>query len=359
VAWLDERDFSAKGECRGRPSGPLTALGLYEALRKPRVGDRKHGVSSSRVTTSENLSSIANSTRISAPSAAEFGDTFLERQAATTSTPLQDNNAAPAADRRLIYLTDLDSSSIYVLAATAPEDQMAALRDSLYKHLSLQASVGCSITQTGYSGCWLSFHLPFYAMRPSYEPKADLRLDLQDRPLRRVDDVSYLDWDRDRRIYLYEAQISFVVSGIDNWRWTAYCFVDEYFQDENHTDASNVVHPHDRAIAKAQMGSSSLKNATEPKITTDDPKEYFLSCFFTELKLIRKEWKSVLTQMRRSLRKYEQVGFPRTSCHHALINTRMSTLPLHMHPNLSRLSNRLSWKSSSGSPSSSHSPSSS
>lgn len=42
----------------------------------------------------------------------------------------------PDADRRLIFVTDLDSSSIHALISTASTHQASALRDALAKHLA-------------------------------------------------------------------------------------------------------------------------------------------------------------------------------------------------------------------------------
>jgi hypothetical protein len=39
--------------------------------------------------------------------------------------------------------------------------------------------------------------------------------------------------------YIYEAQSSVMVTGLDDWVWTAYCFVDVYFKGVRHSEDVN------------------------------------------------------------------------------------------------------------------------
>ncbi len=75
-------------------------------------------------------------------------------------------------------------------------------------------------------GFALGFHLPSYALREGPTRQIDAR------GLRRHADFIPDHSTPGISEYLYEAQISVVVTGIDEWFWTAYCCTDTHFGSE-------------------------------------------------------------------------------------------------------------------------------
>jgi len=77
------------------------------------------------------------------------------------------------------------------------------------------------------------------------------------------------------------------VTGSDNWSWTAYGFVDTYFDGENnnesalHYEASNQdplsagIYPLDRPVW--------------------DPREYFLKIFACRMRQVKEEWSNIVS----------------------------------------------------------------
>jgi len=69
-----------------------------------------------------------------------------DRTAANDTTHSPGNQAfEPDADRRLIFVTDLDSSIIDALISTASTHQASALRDTLAKHIALEPFIDVRI----------------------------------------------------------------------------------------------------------------------------------------------------------------------------------------------------------------------
>lgn len=77
----------------------------------------------------------------------------------------------------------------------------------------------------------MTFHLPYYALRKGTE-KTDLRR-YQDHRLRRSYELPLPRRPNEKSTRYYEAQISGLTTGIDDFFYTTYCFVDTYFGSED------------------------------------------------------------------------------------------------------------------------------
>jgi hypothetical protein len=141
----------------------------------------------------------------------------------------------PDAARRLIYISDLSPDNIHALAATASSLHAPALRNAIYRHLVFRPSIAVKIPSVGFRTFQLELHLPFFILGKSTPPKKTCGT-LKTKPDRGWKDVSFLKLDTlDSSVQssepnevwsLQEAQISIVLTGIDDWRWTGYGFVD-------------------------------------------------------------------------------------------------------------------------------------
>ncbi len=220
----------------------------------------------------------------------------------TSSQTKQDE--APDIERRMTFIYDLDSWNICALVATASESQAAALRDAFFKYLTFRSSIEASLSD-GWPTFRLSLHLPYYAWRCSSNPKADPRHDRRNHPLRHHRDVSFLNCEGGKA-FLYEAQISFVLAGIDEWRWVAYCFVDSYFDEDGenaaqyHKDVSDGSHtdPFEYGVADKH---------------TEQASEFFLKVFRIRTKQIMQEWERVVRNVEASIRQHARVSLLRIS----------------------------------------------
>jgi hypothetical protein len=154
----------------------------------------------------------------------------------------------------------------------------------------------------------LAFHLPYYVWRSSQKPCEDHRRDANASPLRQSREVSFLNWTNSRSSgFLYEAQISCVVAGSDEWRWVAYCFVDTYF-DTAEEAKETVQSYHEDSLAeygvRADPFTYGVIRADSP---IQNPKEYFLTVFRIRIAQVKREWQQLVAKVQQSIREYVQV----------------------------------------------------
>jgi hypothetical protein len=154
----------------------------------------------------------------------------------------------------------------------------------------------------------LAFHLPYFAWRSSQKPCEDHRQYANGDPLRHSRDVTFLNWKTcGPSGFLYEAQISCVVAGSDQWRWVAYCFVDTYF-DAVDEGKETVLSYHKDSLGDEGMNADpftyGVADADKP---IRNPREYFLMVFRIRIKQITREWQQVVEKVSQSIREYEQV----------------------------------------------------
>jgi hypothetical protein len=154
----------------------------------------------------------------------------------------------------------------------------------------------------------LAFHLPYYVWRSSQKLRKDHRQYANGDPLRHSRDVSFLNWKTcGSSGFLYEAQISCVVAGSDEWRWVAYCFVDTYF-DADEEGKETVLSYHEDSLGgegiRADPFTFGITSADTP---IQKPREYFLMVFGIRLNQVKREWQQVVEKMYQSIREYEQV----------------------------------------------------
>ena len=78
---------------------------------------------------------------------------------------------------------------------------------------------------------------------------------------------------------IYEAQISFLVSGFDEWYWTAYCFIDTFFNNDDVTQFY-----YDQKVDAAIGGERDIK------FPVWNPRQCFLFTLSRRFRQVRKEW---------------------------------------------------------------------
>ena len=154
----------------------------------------------------------------------------------------------------------------------------------------------------------LAFHLPYYVWRSSQKPCEDHRQYANGDPLRHSQDVSFLEWEAyGSSSFLYEAQISCVVAGLDEWRWIAYCFVDTYF-DTLEGGKETVLSYHEDSLTNKGIRADPLTfGVTDADKPIHDPRDYFLTVFQTRINQVKCEWQQVVAKVQQSVREYVQV----------------------------------------------------
>ncbi|KAI1847956.1 hypothetical protein JX266_006069 [Neoarthrinium moseri] len=255
---MDDRKQDLYGEvgevglCR-RARGPFGPYGLYLELQKPR-----------------------------------YTPIDMSRDSQGPSANI-DSLSLPDAERRIIYITDVTAWSILAIVATASYNQAVFLRGFVYNHLSFTTSVGVTIA-TGFPKYALEFHLPFYAWRKGSAPFVDSRKDDSGRSLRQVRCIDFFEEKppgnehSSCEEHIYQAQVSFLVAGLDNSSYVSYCFLDTY-QDGPDNDESV---------------STYYSQSTAPRSRAMDP----ASGGKIPMEMVKDEWINVVTMIRQKMHPY-------------------------------------------------------
>ncbi|KAH7111909.1 hypothetical protein B0J13DRAFT_534178 [Dactylonectria estremocensis] len=160
-----------------------------------------------------------------------------------TSSSTDDKNATCTgqskpgvnADRRLIYMADLNPWGMMALMTTASRTDAAVLRGAFYRHLSFKSNISIRpMTGSGFQFYELSFDFPFFAWRTrsarNKPPKPCLKLDGS--PVRKVAKLSFLE---------RETPISDIPTEVD-YICPAYGFFDTYFDSEEERESAQKYH---------------------------------------------------------------------------------------------------------------------
>lgn len=99
------------------------------------------------------------------------------------------------------------------------------------------------------------------------------------------------DTEHKKRDFIHQAQISVMVTGIDDWFWTAYCFVDTYFKSVGHSESAQ----HFSDLGWANDPFSCGKYAINRPIWT--PRHYFLQVLSCRMEQVKQEWNNSVSRL--------------------------------------------------------------
>ncbi|KAE9363248.1 hypothetical protein N431DRAFT_357282 [Stipitochalara longipes BDJ] len=198
--------------------------------------------------------------------------------------------------RRILFLTDLNPSTMEAVLATAPRSQALALKNLFYKYLTAKASVGVTIPSIGFRTFTFELHLPFYVLKASRELLEDGRKTYHGEPLRRAWHLPFLSEPKNMlRISagdqcLFESQISISVTGIDHHFWTAYGLFDTYYGSN---ETANSYH-------EARLRTNGLANPLAAGRLLNpivDPRQYFFRVCEARIIQVRREWNVLVDKL--------------------------------------------------------------
>jgi hypothetical protein len=100
---------------------------------------------------------------------------------------------------------------------------------------------------------------------------------------------------------LYEAQTSVVVTGIDNWVWTAYGIVDTYFGSKE-----SLQHYHKENGPSAQVDPLAAGHILAiPSVSLIwAPREYFFKIVAIRMNEARRAWRKIIDEVESSVKQY-------------------------------------------------------
>ena len=151
----------------------------------------------------------------------------------------------------------------------------------------------------------MEFHLPYYAWRPLEQDSTnDLQLITTSRThrIRRSQGVKYLHKSHGEKMQtsiqeqIFEAQLSVLVTGIDNRFWTAYSFADVYFKTPDCSETAEYYH---QANEDPHSGGKD-----GPNQVIWDAREFFLRILACRVEQVREEWNNVVSQLLQHIEPY-------------------------------------------------------
>ncbi|KAH7318922.1 hypothetical protein BKA65DRAFT_92330 [Rhexocercosporidium sp. MPI-PUGE-AT-0058] len=274
---------------KGKSHGPVPMLGKHVALLDERnifgtIGDKKgHCRTNSEPVTWELLREKLKKQRLRAD--LDSTNAFADEES--------------DAERRILFIPNLDSFTIQVIVETASRSQASPLRYLFYKYLKRKTSIGVTIPLTGFPVFTLDFHIPYWVMTRKKSAMTDRRKKSDGSPLRQSRKLDFLSGSKDRsqdstttakHYWLHEAQISIVVTGVNHWVWTAYGFVDTYFGSKGTVeDYENLTGVHGEREDPLTAGG---RCGAEPIWM---PREYFLTVIEFRTQKVLKEWNQIVT----------------------------------------------------------------
>ncbi|KAF2092666.1 hypothetical protein NA57DRAFT_62192 [Rhizodiscina lignyota] len=223
----------------------------------------------------------------------------------------------PDADRRLIYIANINAAHVRILAETASYHQIAALKDTIWKHLCNEASIGVKIASKGFTTFQLGFFFPFYTLRFQSPLEAPGRKS----PPRKWRDLSFLHMrprksQDDGHYVLHETQFSFTICGTDNSRWIAYAFDDTKVDDTDLRHGLSLTSD-GVDIPCDPTAWNEFNDCLESNQPIWNPREYFLTIMNSRITQVLKEWEDIMARVERSLREDLE-----KNCHSSILSSK-------------------------------------
>jgi hypothetical protein len=143
----------------------------------------------------------------------------------------------------------------------------------------------------------LEFHIPFYALRRG--PHTLDERSIQGKPLRSSQKLPLARNFAEKQDFYHEGHLSLLVTGVDEWLWTAYCCVDTYFGSECNWEGY---------LDKYQYGYDAPMGGGGPsawiKHPNWNPREYFLLVLAQRMKQAVAEWSALINAFEERLVSY-------------------------------------------------------
>lgn len=132
----------------------------------------------------------------------------------------------------------------------------------------------------------MEFHLPYFAIHQGRQMTDQRKLRRYYPMINRIDEP--VD-----DLFYYEAQISFLITGVDEWYWTAYCCVDTFFGSEQSLD--------EYLACEDDGPSGGGRSAFFPAW---NPREYFLIVLSRRFMQVTQEWRNLIDELNLRLDTY-------------------------------------------------------
>ncbi|KAK8091827.1 hypothetical protein PG997_002188 [Apiospora hydei] len=210
----------------------------------------------------------------------------------------------PDAERRLVFIVNLDEWVVWALASTASPMQAISIRSFISNHIAFKADLDVNIPSDGPRTFALSFHLPFYVLRDTskgarfHDPRG----------LRNSQDVGFMRDSLQPEVgtapemgtappceYIYEVGVSCLVTGQNTRFWTAYMFLDDYDEGEE----GEILEEYEAQREVLDESCVTLDPFTGRPIAWPlvKPREYFLNVLEVRSRQAGREWRYTVSHL--------------------------------------------------------------
>ncbi|EXF78263.1 hypothetical protein CFIO01_00258 [Colletotrichum fioriniae PJ7] len=205
------------------------------------------------------------------------------------------------ADRRVVFVQNPDSWSILSLAITCSKAEQEGVAEAIYRHVAFRPHFGVAI------------RMPVFVLGSrkgpgnSHSSGGGGGRD----EIRQATDLSFLFPSQLRSHgasipqFLYERHLSLLVTGFDEFRWTAYCLADSFSEDEE--NLRNIANYTNRELLTDPVSCGKL-----PIGALWDPREYFLTILRIRLRQFESEWARTTNFLERAVENQLQDGIRTT-----------------------------------------------
>ncbi|OTA55788.1 hypothetical protein K449DRAFT_438344 [Hypoxylon sp. EC38] len=212
----------------------------------------------------------------------------------------------PKTRERLLYVTNLNCWTVFALAACASTHEARVLAEFIVNHLRFDPLINVKFPLNTLPIFALEFHLRYFALRKHRLPRADSQRTVNGKGLRQHKDISFLRImdgkpDNSPTEYIYEASISCLVSGLDSYSWTAYLFIDTYFERDG---CSENIQEYHRQEHEGLMPDPLIAGKRPRYMRPSCPRERVLIILETQVRRVKEECQQLFDSVNEAIQLY-------------------------------------------------------
>ncbi|KAF2009131.1 hypothetical protein BU24DRAFT_91180 [Aaosphaeria arxii CBS 175.79] len=202
---------------------------------------------------------------------------------------LSENRRNNGAERRTLYVSHMSPSCAMAIIGTAPTRSIPILQKFFQNHLLFRTHFRVSM-----SGVYtIEFHIPYLALREGSPMQDDRRQGPHHCPAHKR---LPLPRPGDQEAYYYEAQTSFLLTGIDERMYTVVCAVDTFFEREQNKN---------RQLNKTSSLDAPSGGSLWLEYPVWNPRQYALVVQAQRMLQAREEWTTLINYFVERLQHYE------------------------------------------------------
>ncbi|KAF2428812.1 hypothetical protein EJ08DRAFT_311624 [Tothia fuscella] len=278
-AYVELRDYLSRASLRSLPSHPANEDSDDIIL----VDDRRH------VSDRAPAGRLEQHERVGEPGCCKAlsAQAFYEY-----AFPQKRHESGTNADKRAIFVAAPSPGTFLSFIATVAPRSAEILREFLQNHIVFRSFCNLYCTNAKYV---MEFHLPYYALRKCPQVK-DKRY-LHGEPLRKTARLPLAGPGYMEDYSIHQCQTSVLITGVDDFFFTSYTFVDSYHGSEQK-----------KATYFDTLNGGGVDPASGRSLEWPfwNPREYFLVVFAVRLGQATLEWRNLICRFDRRMKCYKE-----------------------------------------------------